>query len=366
MWPPRRIPACEDAAALAPRLRPSVARASPSDYRRISVAWPWRRPALLGDLRRHVDPRHFAIDLVRCGSESTRLAVAQHGRVDRSLRTHHRALGHAQGHRALDILIHRRVFHSPRFAQSSRCWCAASGSGRRNGGGSYRREDRYSRTNAELDTPRSLAFTASDADAVGKAVIRQAYRVLEEAARIQELAKPGQDPLVGALCLGMIFTIGRCLLPWLIPKLRKLAPDCRSRSRRTPHHPHRTSVHCFIRELSTPSAWPYRTYRTGIRPSPCCLSTTACSAWCQFAEPLPVWRSALALRKNFARPGAIETRLPMTIEGHTSRRLTAPRRRGIPLAKVARISLTKASRSAGSCFRLFLQPAWSAPAPADT
>lgn len=60
---------------------------------------------------------------------------------------------------------------------------------------------------------------------IGEAVIRQAQRVLEEAARIQEIAKQGQDPLVGVLRLGVIFTVGPYLLPWLIPSLRKLAPD---------------------------------------------------------------------------------------------------------------------------------------------
>ena len=59
----------------------------------------------------------------------------------------------------------------------------------------------------------------------GEEVIRQAQRVLEEAAKIREIAKQGKDPLVGTLRLGVIFTVGPYLLPWLIPALRKLAPD---------------------------------------------------------------------------------------------------------------------------------------------
>jgi LysR family hydrogen peroxide-inducible transcriptional activator len=48
--------------------------------------------------------------------------------------------------------------------------------------------------------------------------------VLEESARIRELAAAGRDPLAGSLRLGAIYTIGPYLLPKLIPILRKAAP----------------------------------------------------------------------------------------------------------------------------------------------
>jgi LysR family hydrogen peroxide-inducible transcriptional activator len=49
--------------------------------------------------------------------------------------------------------------------------------------------------------------------------------VLEEAARIREIAAAGRDPLAGSLRLGAIYTIGPYLLPKLIPILRKNAPS---------------------------------------------------------------------------------------------------------------------------------------------
>lgn len=59
---------------------------------------------------------------------------------------------------------------------------------------------------------------------LGAQVVEQAQRVLEEAARIKEIASQGKDPLAGALRLGVIFTVGPYLLPHLIPALHKLAP----------------------------------------------------------------------------------------------------------------------------------------------
>jgi LysR family hydrogen peroxide-inducible transcriptional activator len=59
---------------------------------------------------------------------------------------------------------------------------------------------------------------------VGTRVVEQAQRVLEEAARLKELASAGRDPLAGPLRLGAIYTIGPYLLPKLIPLLRKAAP----------------------------------------------------------------------------------------------------------------------------------------------
>jgi len=58
----------------------------------------------------------------------------------------------------------------------------------------------------------------------GTKIVEQAQRVLEEAARIRELAAAGKDPLAGPLRLGAIYTIGPYLLPKLIPILRKTAP----------------------------------------------------------------------------------------------------------------------------------------------
>lgn len=60
--------------------------------------------------------------------------------------------------------------------------------------------------------------------AVGRQIIDQAQRVLEDTAQIRQLAQSGGDPLNGELRLGAIFTIGPYLLPHVIPRLRKLAP----------------------------------------------------------------------------------------------------------------------------------------------
>lgn len=59
----------------------------------------------------------------------------------------------------------------------------------------------------------------------GERIVAQAQRVLDEAARIKELAKAGKDPLVGALRVGVIYTIGPYLLPALIPQLLRDAPQ---------------------------------------------------------------------------------------------------------------------------------------------
>ncbi|MBS3935558.1 MAG: hydrogen peroxide-inducible genes activator [Sulfuritalea sp.] len=58
----------------------------------------------------------------------------------------------------------------------------------------------------------------------GEPVVRQAEKVLAEAARIRELADTAGDPLAGPLRLGAIFTIGPYLLPKLVPLLRARAP----------------------------------------------------------------------------------------------------------------------------------------------
>lgn len=73
-----------------------------------------------------------------------------------------------------------------------------------------------------------VLFERSSADVrltfIGEQIARQAERVLEEAARLKEIAMQGKDPLVGSLRLGVIYTIAPYLLPRLIPALHALAP----------------------------------------------------------------------------------------------------------------------------------------------
>ncbi|MFN3884605.1 MAG: LysR substrate-binding domain-containing protein [Rhodocyclaceae bacterium] len=59
----------------------------------------------------------------------------------------------------------------------------------------------------------------------GESIIRQAEKVLAEAARIKELADTAGDPLAGPLRIGAIYTIGPYLLPRLVPLLRSRAPQ---------------------------------------------------------------------------------------------------------------------------------------------
>ena len=60
---------------------------------------------------------------------------------------------------------------------------------------------------------------------VGRKVVEQAQRVLEQAKTIKLLADEGKNPLKGVLKLGVIYTIGPYLLPKVIPLLRRNAPD---------------------------------------------------------------------------------------------------------------------------------------------
>lgn len=60
---------------------------------------------------------------------------------------------------------------------------------------------------------------------IGNLVVEQAQRVLEEADKVKVLARSGNNPLVGPIRLGVIFTVGPYLLPKIIPTLRKLAPE---------------------------------------------------------------------------------------------------------------------------------------------
>ena len=74
----------------------------------------------------------------------------------------------------------------------------------------------------------ALLFERSSAEVrltpLGEQVAAQAERVLEEAARLDEIAQQGKDPLVGPLRLGVIYTIAPYLLPRLIPSLNRRAP----------------------------------------------------------------------------------------------------------------------------------------------
>lgn len=69
---------------------------------------------------------------------------------------------------------------------------------------------------------RSNDVTLTDS---GERIVAQAQRVLDEAARIKEIAKSGKDPLTGALRIGVIYTIGPYLLPSLVRQLLKDAPQ---------------------------------------------------------------------------------------------------------------------------------------------
>ena len=60
---------------------------------------------------------------------------------------------------------------------------------------------------------------------VGERIVEQAQRVLEESARIREIAQSGRNQLFGPLKLGVIYTVAPYLLPDLIPALRALAPQ---------------------------------------------------------------------------------------------------------------------------------------------
>ncbi len=75
----------------------------------------------------------------------------------------------------------------------------------------------------------ALLFERSSNDVrltpLGEQMAAQADRVLEEAAKLDEIAAQGKDPLVGPLRLGVIYTIAPYLLPRLIPALHGRAPQ---------------------------------------------------------------------------------------------------------------------------------------------
>lgn len=59
---------------------------------------------------------------------------------------------------------------------------------------------------------------------IGRQVVAQARRALEEAARVKAVALQGRSPLDGPLRLGVIHTVAPYLLPALVGALRRLAP----------------------------------------------------------------------------------------------------------------------------------------------
>ena len=69
---------------------------------------------------------------------------------------------------------------------------------------------------------------------VGERIVEQAQKVLEEAARITEIAQAGRNQLAGVLRLGVIYTVGA--VPPARPHsgaARAARRRCRSTSRRT-------------------------------------------------------------------------------------------------------------------------------------
>lgn len=60
---------------------------------------------------------------------------------------------------------------------------------------------------------------------IGRQVVEQAQRVLDETATIREIAEQGRDPLAGALRVGVIYTIGPYLLPLMMRQVIADAPQ---------------------------------------------------------------------------------------------------------------------------------------------
>ena len=59
----------------------------------------------------------------------------------------------------------------------------------------------------------------------GENIVEQAQKILEQVDVIKQMAQTNQDPLSGALRLGAIYTIAPYLLPDLIPRIHKRAPQ---------------------------------------------------------------------------------------------------------------------------------------------
>ncbi|MCH8553156.1 MAG: LysR family transcriptional regulator [Natronospirillum sp.] len=60
---------------------------------------------------------------------------------------------------------------------------------------------------------------------IGETLIAQAKNVIEQADRLEMLARNTGDELAGPLKIGAIFTVAPYLFPHLIPQLRNLAPE---------------------------------------------------------------------------------------------------------------------------------------------
>ncbi|SMF24089.1 LysR family transcriptional regulator, hydrogen peroxide-inducible genes activator [Alteromonadaceae bacterium Bs31] len=60
---------------------------------------------------------------------------------------------------------------------------------------------------------------------LGENIIKQAQKVLEQAAAIKDIASSGKNQLTNPFHIGAIFTIGPYLFPRLIPSLQRLAPE---------------------------------------------------------------------------------------------------------------------------------------------
>lgn len=60
---------------------------------------------------------------------------------------------------------------------------------------------------------------------IGRRVVAQAHKVLEQTAAIKDIASAGRDQLTGPLKVGAIFTIGPYLFPRFIPELQKISPQ---------------------------------------------------------------------------------------------------------------------------------------------
>jgi LysR family hydrogen peroxide-inducible transcriptional activator len=60
---------------------------------------------------------------------------------------------------------------------------------------------------------------------LGDKIIAQAQLVLEQTARIKEIASEGKGQLISPLNVGAIFTIGPYLFPHFIPQLQRMAPE---------------------------------------------------------------------------------------------------------------------------------------------
>jgi LysR family transcriptional regulator, hydrogen peroxide-inducible genes activator len=60
---------------------------------------------------------------------------------------------------------------------------------------------------------------------IGRQIVEQAQRVLDETAMIRELAAQGRDPLAGALRVGIIHTIGPYLLPLVMRRIIRDTPQ---------------------------------------------------------------------------------------------------------------------------------------------